>query len=193
MTNTRAWRDLIAIVSLIALSVLAFPLIGSLFEDAVELRVMPTPLPSRVFLLPLRQVFAVGETQPLTSTRFLLYEGGTDVFQMIERRDAFVRLQTLDANFNFWTQNENVSLLPPLATQSDFSARGKSARINGATGFACLQNANASPAFALCQKPATLARATVIALFASDAVQVYFVEADGQNYFLAPETIAEIK
>ncbi|MBI5650613.1 MAG: hypothetical protein HZC40_09245 [Chloroflexi bacterium] len=193
MTNSRVWRDLIAIVSLVVLLLLAFPLLGSLFEDAVELRVLPTPLPARIFLLPLRQVFAVGETQPITPTRFLVYEGGTDVFQMIERRDSFVRLQTLDANFNFWTQSENVSLLPPLATQADFSARGTSARINGANGFACLQNVNASPPFATCQKPANLTRATLIARIVSDAVEFYLGEVEGVNYFIAPEAIIEVK
>jgi hypothetical protein len=196
MPTTRTWHDLIAIFALAALAVLACPLMVSLSSETVEMRILvatPTPLPARVYILPFRQVFAVGAGQPITATPFLLYENGTDVFQMIDRQAPFVRLQTLDGTIHFWTAEENISLAPPQAAQADFSVRGKSARLKPGIGFACVRNDNAAPPLSACQNPHTLTTAILISHITSDAVEYYLADVNGKNYYISPDAIGEVK
>ena len=108
-------RDAVLVLAMVTIVLLCLPLLGMLFGDfnpatmtnASTPGVTPT-LAARVFLLPFRQVFAIGLAEPITRTTFLLYENGTDVFKMIDQRGAYTRLQTLDAKMNFWTASENV-------------------------------------------------------------------------------------
>ena len=145
-----------------------------------------TPL-ARVYLLPFRQVFAVGQTQPSTSTPILLYENGSDVFQVIGRQSSFVRLQTLDARLNFWTAAENTSPMPPAAPQYDFTVRGKTVRLTGATGLACLHEGNAIPPLSPCQPLASVSTATLTArITAGLSTSLYLADINGRTYFLTP-------
>lgn len=193
MSSSRAWHDLIAVVSLTALLFLAFPLIGSLANDTVEQRrVQPTAVATRVYLLPFRQVFAVGASEPVTTTQVLLYENGTDVFQMIGKQGAFARLQTLEARLDFWTLRDNVVFTPPVAAQYDFSARGKTARLDGARGMACLHQDDAPP-LSVCQQPAGLTNATLVARITTEGAEFYLVQVGERNYFITPDVVLDAR
>ncbi|MEW5718367.1 MAG: hypothetical protein AB1817_07075, partial [Chloroflexota bacterium] len=124
-----------------------------------------TPLP-RVYLLPLRRVFSVGQTQPQTNAPFLLYETGSDQFQLIGQQSTYVRLQTLNGRMNFWTARENISTIPPVAAEYDYSARGRTARLT-ASGFVCLRSEMPAPVFSICQPQPGLSSARVIAKITS--------------------------
>ncbi|CAG1008419.1 hypothetical protein ANAEL_03663 [Anaerolineales bacterium] len=194
MNNTRTWRDLIAVVSLAALFLLAAPLCGSLLQDQTKVMLAtPTPFPSRVYLFPFRHVFALGMSQPITPTQILLYENGSDVFQMIDQQGEFVRLQTRDGAKDFWTPGVNIALEPPPAAQSDFSVRGRIARLNDAAGFACLHDDNAAPPLSVCQSPPGFASATLVARVTSSAIQFYLAEVNGKMYFLSPDAVSAIQ
>ncbi|MBI5304430.1 MAG: hypothetical protein HY868_20020 [Chloroflexi bacterium] len=192
MPNSRAWHDLIAVMALVALAALALPLLGSLTNDAVPQRAQPTAL-ARVYLTPFRQVFAIGASEPLTTTQVLMYENGTDVFQLIGRRDAFAHLQTLDASMTFWTARENVVYTPPIAAQYDFTDRGKTARLDRARGMACLHKDDAAPPLSVCQSPTGLTSATLIARITAQDAAFFLVEVDGRNYFVSPEAVLQVR
>ena len=149
-----------------------------------------TPLP-RVYLLALRRVFSVGQAQPQTDAPFLLYEGGSDQFQMIGQQGTNVRLQTLDGRMNFWTARENISTIPPVAAEYDYSVRGKTARL-ASSGFVCLRSEMPAPVFSICQPQPGLSSARVIAKMAAGHIVFYLVEINGKNYFVPPEVIASI-
>lgn len=149
-----------------------------------------TPLP-RVYLLPLRRVFSVGQTQPQTDAPFLLYETGGDQFQVIGQQGANVRLQTLDGRMDFWTARENISTIPPAAAEYDYSARGKTARL-AAAGFVCLHSEMPAPVFSICQPQPGLTAARVVAKITAGHIVFYLIEVNGKSYFAPPEVIAAI-
>jgi len=194
MNASRQWHDLLAVLALGTLAVLAFPLLGSFANDTIEQRrVQPTAVPTRVYLLPFRQVFAVGAGEPLTTTQVLLYENGTDVFQMIGKQGAFARLQTLDASLDFWTLRDNVVFTPPVAAQYDFSARGKTARLDSQRGMACLHRDGATPPLSACQSPAALTSATLTARIMTEGAEFYLVQVAERNYFITPDVLLDAR
>ena len=147
-----------------------------------------TPLP-RVYLLPLRRVFSIGQAQPQTDAPFLLYEMGNDLFQVIGQQGASVRLQTLDGRMNFWTARENISTIPPVAAEYDYGVRGKTARL-AVSGFVCLHNEMPAPVFSICQPQPGFSSARLIAKITAGHIVFYLVEVNGKNYFVPPEVIA---
>ncbi|MCX7840368.1 MAG: hypothetical protein N2559_13095 [Anaerolineae bacterium] len=146
-----------------------------------------TVLP-RVYLLPLRRVFAIGQAQPQSDAPFLLYEAGNDEFQMIAQQGAYVRLQTLDARINFWTTRDSVSTIPPAPAQYDYSARDKTARL-ASSGFACLRTEMPAPVFAMCQPLPEASSARIIAKITAGHIVFYLVEINGKQYLVPPEAI----
>ncbi|MBI4788620.1 MAG: hypothetical protein HY782_16430 [Chloroflexi bacterium] len=152
----------------------------------------PTPTPpatplARLYLIPFRQVFAVGQSQPLTSTPVLLYENGSDVFYIVGQQSNFVRLQTLDGRMNFWTRAENTSATPPQAPQYDFTVRGKTARLGVTDGLACLHEGNLIPPLSPCQPLSSFSTATLTARITSGfTTALYLAEINGRAYFLTP-------
>jgi hypothetical protein len=149
-----------------------------------------TPLP-RVYLLPLRRVFSIGQAQPQTDAPFLLYETGSDQFQMIGQQGTNVRLQTLDGRMNFWTARENTSTIPPVAAEYDYGVRGKTARL-AVSGFVCLHSEMPAPVFSICQPQPGLSSARLIAKITAGHVVFYLVEVNSKNYFVPSEVVATI-
>lgn len=149
-----------------------------------------TVLP-RVYLLPLRRVFALGQAQPQSDAPFLLYLAGSDEFQVIAQQGAYVRLQTLDARINFWTPRENVSTIPPAPAEYDDRVRDKTARL-APNGFACLQTEMPAPVFSICQALPAAASARVLTKIVAGHVTFYLVEINGKPYFVPPEVIVAI-
>jgi hypothetical protein len=192
-------RDAVIVLALVTIILLCLPLLGMLFGDfhpatmtnASTPGVTPT-LAARAYLLPFRQVFAIGLAEPMTRTTFLLYENGTDVFQMIDQRGANTRLQTLDAKMNFWTATENVSLTPTASAQYDLSGRNKVLRLIPATGYACLHEDAPPPLFSTCQPLPNFSSARLSGKMTSGSVVVYLVEIDGKAYYVPPEIILTI-
>jgi len=180
-------RDVILVLALAIIALLCFPLLGLLMSDVMPASVMNLFVPPRVYLLPLRQVFALGQASPITDTHFLLYEGGSDVFYVIGRQGGWVRLQTLDGTLNFWTASENISTAPPSAAQYDFADRGKTIRLVPQTGFACLHEEVPPPIFAPCQPAPNFSSAKLIAKITANTITMYLVEIEGKSYFV--ETI----
>lgn len=142
--------------------------------------------PARVYLLPFRQVFAIGQPQPAPITPALLYENGSDIFQVMDRQAGYVRLQTLDARMNFWTGAENISPSPPASPQYDFTVRGKTAQLTNAAGLACMHELNSSPPFSICQPLSNFPTATLTARIFSSSSLLYLAEIGGKPYFLLP-------
>ncbi|MCI0475954.1 MAG: hypothetical protein L0Y55_06875 [Anaerolineales bacterium] len=145
----------------------------------------------RVYLLPLRRAFSVGQAQPQADAPFLLYETRSDLFQLIGQQGTNVRLQTLDGRMNFWTARENISTIPPVAAEYDYSARGKTARLVS-SGFVCLHSEMPAPVFSICQPQPGFSSARVIAKITAGHIVFYLVEVNGKNYFVPPEVIASI-
>lgn len=224
-------RDLIAAVSLLALLVIALPLIGSLLGNwfapqasgtlvalgasmtptqqtaagdtpippEVTATLPPVPTserppqgtqsatpPARIYLVPFRQVFAIGQPQPSPVTPAMLYENGSDLFQVLDRQAGYVRLQTLDARMNFWTGAENISLSPPTPPQYDFTVRGKTAQLANTGGLACIHEANSNPPFSICQPLSNFPTATLTARIFSGSSLLYLADIGGKPYFLLP-------
>lgn len=146
-----------------------------------------TALP-RVYLLPLRRVFAIGQTQPQSDALFLLYESGNDEFQMIAQQGAYVRLQTLDARISFWTTRDSVSTIPPAPPEYDHSVRDKTARL-AANSFACLRTEMPAPVFAMCQPLPEASSARILIKITAGHIVFYLVEINGKQYFVPPEAI----
>ncbi len=142
--------------------------------------------PARVYLIPFRQVFAIGSTQPTPVTPTLLYENGSDVFQVVDRQATFVRLQTMDGRVNFWTDVNSITQTPPQSPQYDFSVRGKTAQLANAAGLACVHEVNSSPPFSICQPLSNFSTATLTARIFSSANMLYLADIDGKTYFLLP-------
>jgi hypothetical protein len=192
-------RDAVLVLAIVTIALLCLPLLGMLFGDfnpaamtnASTPGVTPT-LAARAYLLPFRQVFAIGLAEPITRTTFLLYENGTDVFQVIGQRGAYTRLQTLDAKMNFWTGSENVSLTPTASAQYDLSERNKVLRLIPATGYACLHEDAPPPLFSTCQPLPNFSSARLSGKMTSGSVVVYLVEIDGKAYYVPPEVILTI-
>lgn len=180
-------RDWIIVLALTIIALLCFPLIGLLVSDVTPTSLINLFAPPRVYLLPLRPVFALGQAEPITDTPFLLYEGGSDVFYVIGRQSGWVRLQTLDRTLNFWTASENISTTPPSAAQYDFANRGKTIRLVPHVGLACLHEDTPPPVFATCQPPPNVLSVKLIAKITADTVTMYLIEIEGKNYFV--ETI----
>jgi hypothetical protein len=149
-----------------------------------------TVLP-RVYLLPLRRVFAIGQTQPQSDAPFMLYETGNDEFQMIAQQGAYVRLQTLDARINFWTTRDSVSTIPPAPVEYDHSVRDKTARL-AASGFACLRTEMPAPVFSICQPLPDASSARVLVKITAGHIVFYLVKINGKEYFVPSEVITTI-
>ncbi len=145
----------------------------------------------RVYLLPLRRVFSIGQAQPQSDAPFLLYETGNDVFQMIAQQGTWVRLQTLDGRINFWTARENVSTIPPVPAEYDYSVRDKTARLV-ASSFACLQTEMPAPVFSVCQPYIGTTTARVLAKISAGHIVFYQVEINSKTYFVPPEGIVAL-
>lgn len=148
-------------------------------------RVSPT-FPPRVYLAPFRQVF-IANPSNLSAAPALLYENGSDVFRVVERQGAYVRLQTLDGGLSLWTAEENIALNPPPAPQYDFSVRGKIVGLAGAAGLACPHQGNASPPLDPCESLFGISSATLTAHITTGPVSLYLADVNGKTYFLLPE------
>ncbi len=195
MKNPSPARDPLACLLLLLVPLLACPLLVSLASDAPPAFLVrafatatPTPAP-RVYLLPFRQVFALGQTQPLTRTTFWLYESGSDVFRLLGQQGAFAHLQTLDGKRSFWTATENVSPTPPAPAQHDFTGRGKTIRLASSVGYACLHEDVPPPVFSVCQPSPDFAAAQLVAKITAGTVTLYLVEVEGKHYFIPPEGV----
>jgi len=195
-------RDSLLVFALVVIALVCFPILGLLVSDftptsiaQISVTITPigtsTPAP-RVYLLPFRQVFAIGQSRPITPSAFLLYENGTDVFQLIEQQGAFARLQTLDGKLSFWTPADNVSTTAPAAAQYDFSGRGKTIRLIPSTGYACLHEDAPPPTFSTCQPLPNFSSAKLTAKITSGSVIMYLVEIDSKNYYAPPEIVLSI-
>lgn len=182
-------RDLIIVLALGIIALLCFPLFGLLVSDVTPTSLMNLFAPPRVYVLPLRQVFALGQANPITDTAFLLYEGGSDVFYLIARQGGWVRLQTLDSTLNFWTASENISTTPPSAAQYDFANRGKAVRLVSQTGFACVHEEASPPVFAICQPSPNFSAGKWIAKITANEVTLYLIEIEGKSYFVPPANV----
>ncbi len=150
-----------------------------------------TPRP-QVYLAPFVQVFALGQAQPSNSTQVLMYQGGTDIFQIIARQGTFVRLQTLDASLNFWTAAENISITSPLAAQYDYGMRGKQARLTSSSVFACAYNNNPTLAFGACAQLQNVSSATLVARINAGASSLYLAQMNGTQYVIPSSAVASI-
>jgi hypothetical protein len=195
-------RDFILVIALVVIALLCFPILGLLVSDftpasIAQARATSTPIGTstpapHAYLLPFRQVFAIGQSRPISPSAFLLYENGTDVFQLIEQQGAFARLQTLDGKLSFWTAAENVSMNAPTAAQYDFSGRGKTIRLIPSTGYACLHEDAPPPTFSTCQSLPNFSSAKLTAKITSGPVIIYLVEIDNKNYYAPPDIVLSI-
>ena len=209
-------RDSILVIALALIALACFPLLGLVFSNATPqpiaqiiatetpttvptaivtatptVSLSPTPFP-RAYLLPFRQVFAIGQSQPVTGTTTLLYENGTDVFLLIGRQDKYAHLQTPDGKLSFWTAAENVSTGSPASAQYDLSGRGKTIRLVPSVGYACLHEDAPPPTFSTCKPSPDFSSAKLVAKITSGSVTMYLVEIDGKNYYMPPETVLTI-
>ncbi len=150
-------------------------------------RATPT-LPTRVYLQAFRLVYTANPSASLNSAPSLLYENGSDVFQVMERRGDYVRLQTLDGARTLWTAEQNISLSPPSAPQYDFSVRGRQVQLAGAAGLACQHKGSASPPLDPCDPLFGITNVTLTAHITSGPVSVYLADVNGKTYFLLPES-----
>ena len=195
-------RDSILILALVIIALACFPILGLLVSDFTptsisQARATTTPIGTstpapRAYLLPFRQVFAIGQSRPITPSAFLLYENGTDAFQLIGQQGTFARLQTLDGKLSFWTATENVSMTSPAAALYDFSGRGKTIRLIPSTGYACLHEDAPPPTFSTCQPLPNFSSAKLTAKITSGPVIMYLVEIDNKNYYAPPEIVLSI-
>lgn len=206
-------RDSILVLTLAVIALACFPLLGLVFSNASPQSIAqiaatetptvplttatptvflsPTPFP-RAYLLPFRQVFAIGQSQPVTGTTTLLYENGTDVFLLIGRQDKYAHLQTPDGKLSFWTAAENVSTGSPASAQYDLSGRGKTVRLVPSVGYACLHEDVPPPTFSTCKPSPDFSSAKLVAKITSGSVTMYLVEIDGKNYYLPSENVLTI-
>ncbi len=225
-------RSLIAVLALLALLLIAFPVFGSISSDVFRQPTAtptstrtatptatftptstptatatwtptptftptatstPTPLPRpRVYLLPFVQVFAVGEPHPTNSAQVLMYEGGTDVFELIAVEGALARLQTLDGSVNFWTGGSSLSTVPPPAAQYDYGVRGKTARLAGSSVFACTYSSQPALAFGTCQQLFSVSIATLEAHITTGTTSLYLADINGVRYLISASDIVTI-
>ncbi len=143
-----------------------------------------TPFP-RVYLLPFIQVFAVGKADPSASGTVLMYEGGSDVFEVLAVQGGLERLQTTDAKMNFWTGSDNVSPSLPTQAVSDFSVRGRSALVPPGSVFACAYNSRPSLAFGSCLRINGVTNATLIARIQVRQSSLYLADIKGAEYIVS--------
>ncbi len=194
-------RDFLLVFALIVIALACFPILGLLVSNPAPTSITQvgatstpvgtaTPLP-RVYVLPFRQVFAIGQSQPITPSAFLLYENGTDVFQLIGQQGTFDHLQTSDGKLSFWTAAENVSSAP-VAAQYDLSGRGKTIRLIPSTGYACLHEDAPPPTFSTCQLLPNFSSAKLNAKIMSGSVMMYLVEIDSKTYYMPPDIVLSI-
>lgn len=195
-------RDFFLVLALVLIALACFPILGLLVSDFTPTSIAQvsatstpigtsTPAP-RAYVLPFRQVFAIGQSGPITPSTFLLYENGTDVFQLIGQQGAYSRLQTLDGKMSFWTATENVSTSAPTAAQYDFSGRGKTIRLIPSTGYICLHEEAPPPTFSTCQALPNFSSAILTAKITSGSVIMYLVEIDNKNYYAPTEIVLSI-
>ncbi len=150
-----------------------------------------TPLP-RVYVLPFRRVFAIGQNSPASEAPFLLYENGGDAFELIGQQGNALRLQTLDGRMNFWATRDNLSTIPPPQAEFDFTVRGKTLRFAPGAGYVCVHADSPPPAFAVCQPNAGLTTARVTARIVAGHITIYLVELNGKSYYVPLEAVAGI-
>jgi hypothetical protein len=148
--------------------------------------------PARVYLLPFVQVFAIGQAQPSASTQVEMYEGGTDVFEVMTTEGALVRLQTPDGTLNFWTASSNISTAPPLAAQYDYSVRGKTARLASSTVFACAYSNSPTLPFGACQQLTNVSTVQLIAKITSGTFSLYLADFGGMQYVIPSNAVIPI-
>lgn len=155
----------------------------------------PTPTPTttplvRVYLTPMRAVFAVGQSQPSPTGQIRFYQSGNDPFQVIGSQDKFVRLQSLDGATNFWTLIENTATTQQPAPRFDFSVRGKIVSLNPPIAQACSYDSAAT--IVPCQALPNAASALLIARVSAGTTTLYLIEISGIQYLVPTETVGRI-
>lgn len=148
-----------------------------------------TPIP-RVYLNPMHQVFAIGQAQPTPAGQIRLFQSSTEPFQVIGSAEKFVRLQSPDGAFNFWTGIENVAAAPPAAPRFDFSQRGKTVTLITSNVLACSYDSAA--VFVPCQPIPSAATALLIAQVTTNAARLYLVEINTIQYLVPFDTVGRI-
>ncbi len=207
MNFSVAQRDTFVALALVAILALVFPLIGSLFANpapssALIVALTPTlaptvvapttPLP-QAYLIPFRQVFAPGQTEPQPLTPFLLYEKGNAPFQVLDTQGALVRIQAADAKTSYWTAAGNLLPTLPEAAQFDYSDAGKAVRLNSGVGYACLETDGPANVFSTCQDRPNASGGQLAAKITSGSMTLYLIEMNGSRYFVPPESVAAIQ
>ena len=194
-------RDTLVALALVAILALAFPLIGSLVTNPAPASaravtptvVAPTTTLPQVYLIPFRQVFAPGQTEPQPLTPFLLYEKGNAPFQVLDTQGALVRIQAADAKTSYWTAAGNLAPTPPEAAQFDYREAGKAVRLNSGVGYACLETDGPANVFSTCQDRPSMSGGQLAAKITAGSVTLYLIEMNGSRYFVPPESVAAIQ
>ncbi len=152
----------------------------------------PTPRP-RLYLLPFTQVFAVGQSQPTSSTQVLMYEGGNDQFEVLSTEGPFTRLQTLDGGMNFWIATTSAATVPPSPAQYDYGVRGHTATLIPAALFACAHNDRPTLAFGACQLLNNVTSVTLVARITSGSASLYLAQIGGAQYLISTTSVVSIQ
>jgi hypothetical protein len=151
-----------------------------------------TPLP-QVYLLPFVQVFAVGHPEPGDSTQVLLYEGGSDVFEILGTEGDLSRLETQDGGLSFWTATDNVSPGQPLAAQYDYSVKGRTAKLSGSSVLACAYNDRPKLAFGACQQLNNASTAVLNARVIAGPTALYIAQINGALLVISANAVVSVE
>lgn len=151
-----------------------------------------TPLP-RVYLLPFVQVFAVGLAQPVGSTQVLMYDGGSDVFEVLSVQRDLMRMRTISGGMSFWTASGNISLTQPEPAQYDYSVKGRAARLTGSPFLACTYNDHPTLAFGACQQLGTVSSAVLNARVIAGTTQLYIAQINGVLEVISASALALVE
>ena len=155
----------------------------------------PTPTQTataipRVYLSPMHQVFAIGQSQPAPFGQIRMYQFGNELFQVIGSQDNFVRLRSLDGALNFWIGIENIVTAAPPAPRFDYSQRGKSVTLIAPSAMACSYDSAA--VFVSCQTIPSAASALLIAQVTAGATRLYLIEINTIQYLVPFEAVGRI-
>jgi hypothetical protein len=152
----------------------------------------PTPLP-RVYLFPFVQVFSMGQPQPSSSTQVLMYDGGTDVFEVLATQGTFTRAQTLDGSLTFWTASTNASPVQPPAAIYDYSFRGRTAKLSQSSVFACAYNESPTVAFGACKQLNNSSTVVLVAHLIAGTNPLYIARINGAAYVISETAVASVQ
>jgi hypothetical protein len=151
-----------------------------------------TPLP-RVYLLPFIQVFAVGQAQPGNSTQVSMYDGGSDVFELLATEGKLARLESQDGGLTFWTASDNVSPVQPLPAQYDYSVKGRTARLSRSSILACAYNDRPTLAFGACQQLTNPSTAVLNARVIAGSTAMYIAQIDGALEVISATSVISVE